>query len=207
MVIPGLSAWEIPELTGPHLRLRPLAPDDAAALLDTVDDEVWRWKLAPRPHSVAEMRQVVVDHLIGDPRRQRAFLTIRLADGTVLGSTSLYEYDPYHQRVEMGWTWLRRSAWGRGLNEEMKFLLLEYCFNELGLKRVAWRLDSLNLRSRGALERMGFQYEGKLRSHQRRPDGSRRESLYYSLLLEEWPECRERLLELIRERSQPRQNG
>ena len=207
MGTPGLTAWDIPELTGPHVRLRPLEPDDAAALLDTVDDEVWRWKLAPRPHTVAEMRQVVVDHLIGDPERQRAFLATRLEDDAVLGCTTLYEYDRHHERVEMGWTWLRRSSWGQGLNEEMKFLLLEYCFNELGLKRVAWRLDSLNERSRGALERMGFRYEGKLRSHQRRPDGSRRDSLYYSLLVGEWPECRERLLRLIKERSRPQGPG
>ena len=188
-------------LTGPHVRLRPLEADDAAALLETVDSEVWRWKLAPRPHTAAEMRQVIVDHLIGDPNRQRAFLATQLQDGMVLGSTTLYDYEPHHQRVEMGWTWLRRSCWGRGFNEEMKYLLLGYCFGELELKRVAWRLDSLNQRSRSALERMGFRYEGKLRSHQRRPDGSRRDSLYYSLLVEEWPPCREHLLQLITERA------
>ena len=200
--MPGpLTGLSVPRLSGPHLELRPLQAEDAEALLETVDPEVWRWKLAPQPHTVAEMRQVILEHLIGDRTRQQAFLAARLGDGVVLGSTTLYDFDAYHQRVEMGWTWLRRSSWGQGYNEEMKYLLLGHCFGELGLKRVAWRLDSLNERSRGALERMGFQYEGKLRSHQRRPDGSRRDSLYYSLLAAEWPSTREHLLGLIEARA------
>ncbi len=202
-----MSALAPPRLHGQRLALRPLEPEDAGPLLETVDAEVWRWKLAPQPHTEAEMRQVIVEHLIGDRSQQMAFLATRLADGLVLGSTILYDFNRYHQRVEMGWTWLRRSSWGQGFNEEMKYLLLEHCFGELGLRRVAWRLDSLNHRSQGALERMGFRYEGKLRSHQRRPDGSRRDSLYYSLLVDEWPECRERLLRLIRERSHPGGRG
>jgi RimJ/RimL family protein N-acetyltransferase len=202
-----VSALTPPRLVGPHLELRPLEPEDAGPLLETVDQEVWRWKLAPQPHSEAEMRQVIVEHLVGDRRQQMAFLATRVADGLVLGSTTLYEFNSYHQRVEMGWTWLRRSSWGQGYNEEMKYLLLEYCFEKLGLRRVAWRLDSLNGRSRNALERMGFRYEGKLRSHQRRPDGSRRDSLYYSLLGDEWPACREHLLRLIGERSRPQESG
>lgn len=202
-----LSDRGVPELTGDHLRLQPLDVADAAALLDTVDDEVWRWKLAPRPRTVAEMGQVISEHLLEDPDHQAAFLAIRLSDGLVLGSTTLYDYDPYHQRVEMGWTWLRRASWGQGFNEEMKYLLLQYCFGDLRVERVAWRLDALNNHSREALERMGFHYEGRLRSHLRRPDGSRRDSLYFSLLVSEWPAAREHLLELIKARSPAARSG
>jgi RimJ/RimL family protein N-acetyltransferase len=202
-----VSALTAPRLRGPHLELRPLEPEDAGPLLETVDPEVWRWKLAPQPHTKAEMRQVIEEHLIGDRSQQMAFLATRRDDGLVLGSTTLYDFNRYHQRVEMGWTWLRRSTWGQGYNEEMKCLLLEHCFEVLELRRVAWRLDSLNHRSQNALERMGFRYEGKLRSHQRRPDGSRRDSLYYSLLADEWPECREHLLRLVRERSHQQERG
>ncbi len=205
--MPGLGDSEVPELTGDHLQLRPLDEGDAAALLDTVDDEVWRWKLAQRPHSVAEMRQVISERLLADPNHRAAFLARRLNDGLVLGSTSLYDYDAYDRRVEMGWTWLRRASWGQGYNEEMKYLLLQYCFGELGVVRVAWRLDALNEHSKRALERMGFRYEGRLRSHLRRPDGSRRDSLYYSLLSDEWPEARERLLALITARSSTKPPG
>jgi RimJ/RimL family protein N-acetyltransferase len=196
---PGLG---IPTLTGRLVRLDPLRPDHATVLLATVaDPEVWRWKLAPYPSSVAEMREVITDSLIGRGSDRQPFLVSRLVDGRVLGSTTLYELDRRHQRVEMGWTWLERSAWGQGYNEDQKYSLLQYIFETMGLQRVAWRLDSLNLRSKNALERLGFVYEGKLRSHQQRPDGSRRDSLCYSLLAEEWPTIGPRLLKMVMART------
>lgn len=192
---PGLG---VPDLEGRLLHLRSLSPDDAPALLATVDPEVWRWKLAPYPNTASDLRHVIEQHLLG-PGRQ-GFLATRRPDGRVLGTTTLYDFDAQNQRVEMGWTWLGRWAWGQGYNEEMKYLLLRHCFEVMGLKRVAWRLDSLNLRSKNALERLGFTYEGCLRSHQLRPDGSRRDSLYYALLAEEWPRVGTRILELAEER-------
>jgi RimJ/RimL family protein N-acetyltransferase len=192
----------IPSLTGRLVRLDPLKVGHAVGLLETVaNPEVWEWKLAPYPKTEAEMCLIISEFLIGAGSDRQSFLVSRLADGRVLGSTTLYDLDRRNQRVEMGWTWLERAAWGQGYNEEQKHLLLEYCFEVLGLKRVAWRLDSLNLRSKRALERLGFVYEGKLRSHQRRPDGSRRDSLYYSLLVDEWPTVGPRLLEMVAERS------
>lgn len=170
-------------------------------LLATVDPEVWRWKLAPYPSTAEEMRQIIRAHLIGSSGDRQAFLATRRADGMVLGSTTLYDFDRYHERVEMGWTWLARSAWGQGYNEDMKYQLLRHCFEVMGVKRVAWRLDSLNTRSRDSLERQGFRYEGRLRSHLRRPDGTRRDSLYYSLLADEWPEVGPKILELVERRS------
>ncbi|MGA7172330.1 MAG: GNAT family protein [Candidatus Dormiibacterota bacterium] len=192
----------IPSLTGRLVRLDTLTVDHASALLDTVaNPEVWEWKLAPYPKTEAEMRLLISGYLIGAGTDRQSFLVSRLADGRAIGSTTLYDLDLGNQRVEMGWTWLERAAWGHGYNEDQKHLLLEYCFDVLGLKRVAWRLDSLNLRSKHALERLGFVYEGRLRSHQRRPDGSRRDSLYYSLLVEEWPTVGPRLLQMVAERS------
>ncbi len=201
---PGREAdLEVPILTGRLVRLEPLLPEHADRLFDTAaDPEIWRWRLAPQPNNLTQMSNFISDVLIGSGRDRKSFFVSRLIDGRALGSTTLYELDLRNQRVEMGWTWLERSAWGQGYNEDQKFVLLQYCFEVLGLKRVGWRLDSLNLRSKHALERLGFVYEGRLRSHQLRPDGSRRDTLCYSLLAQEWPVIGPRLLEMVMERSQ-----
>ncbi|MGH7643612.1 MAG: GNAT family N-acetyltransferase, partial [Candidatus Dormibacteria bacterium] len=145
----GCRGVGIPALSGKLVHLETLRPEHAAQLLETVaDPEVWRWKLAPYPNTVAEMREIITNHLIGGGSHRQPFLVTSLADGRTLGSTTLYELDRHHQRVEMGWTWLERGAWGQGYNEDQKYLLLQYCFEVMGLKRVAWRLDSLNMRSK-----------------------------------------------------------
>ncbi len=162
----------VPDLEGELTPLRTLSAEDAGPLLATIDPEVWRWNLAPYPESVADMRRVTEENLVGGDRQP--FLISRRTDRAALGSTTLYDFDARNQRVEMGWTWLARSAWGQGYNEDVKYQLLRHRFEVLKLERVAWRLDSLNRCSKSALERLGLTYEGCLRSHQLRPDGTRR---------------------------------
>jgi RimJ/RimL family protein N-acetyltransferase len=67
----------------------------------------------------------------------------------------------------------------------------------LGAVRVEWQADNLNLRSQAAIERLGAVREGVLRSHKPRGDGSRRDSVFYGLLVEEWPTAKERLVERL----------
>lgn len=128
-------------------------------------------------------------------------MTRRMSDGAVIGSTTLYDLSMTHRCVENGETWLDRSCWGQGFNEDMKYLVLRHCFEEWGMARVAWRADHLNVRSQNALRRCGFVCEGTLRSHRERPDGTRRDSVYFSLLAEEWPATASHLLDLIGTRS------
>jgi RimJ/RimL family protein N-acetyltransferase len=193
-----------PELTGRLVGLEQLSVDHAELLLASASDpEVWRWKLHPRPETVDDLRAVIRDALLvgpdGVPRQ--SFLVRRRADGAAIGSTTLYDLSMAHRCVEMGETWFDRSCWGQGYNEDTKHLLLGYCFETLGMARVAWRVDHLNFRSQAALRRLGFVYEGTLRSHRQRPDGSRRDSLYFSLLAEEWPGNSRHLQELIEQRA------
>lgn len=193
-----------PALTGRLVSLELLREEHAEALLPSASDpEVWRWKLMPRPTTVAEMAATIRDRLLVDPTgaRRQPFVVIRLSDDAAIGSTTLYDLNVVHGCVEIGETWFDRSCWGQGYNEDSKYVLLSYCFGVLGLERVAWRVDNLNVRSQAALRRMGFVYEGTLRSHRRRPDGSRRDSLYFSLLEDEWPACSAHLLGLIQARA------
>jgi RimJ/RimL family protein N-acetyltransferase len=97
----------------------------------------------------------------------------------------------------MGFTWLERSSWGQGYNEDSKLALLHHCFDTMGFERVEWQVDAQNERSIAALTRMGFVFEGRLRSRHIRPDGSRRDSLYFSVLAQEWPDISAHLAGLV----------
>ncbi|MEU9015402.1 GNAT family protein [Streptomyces sp. NPDC048479] len=183
-------------LAGRSVRLIPLSVDHAEALLPSASDpEVWRWMPRPRPESLIQMR-AMLSQMLADPARQ-CFAVQRLADGAVIGSTSLYELDMAQGRAEIGATWFDRSCWGGPYNAESKLLLFGHAFDDLGLTRIALRTDNLNERSQQALTRLGLIYEGTLRSHMVRQDGTRRDSLYYSLLTDEWPIVRDKLLTRI----------
>lgn len=134
----------------------------------------------------------MLSEMIVDPAR-RCFAVRRRDDDAVIGSTSLYDLDLNESRAEVGATWFDRSCWGGPYNAESKLLLFSHAFDDLRLVRLALRTDHLNVRSQQALARLGLVYEGTLRSHMRRQDGTRRDSLYYSLLADEWPTVRDTL--------------
>ncbi|MFJ5292802.1 GNAT family N-acetyltransferase [Streptomyces sp. NPDC088348] len=179
-------------LVGSTVRLVPLSTDHAEALLPSASDpEVWRWMPRARPGSVTQMASIL-SQFIADPAR-RCFAVKRRNDDAVIGSTSLYDLDLAESRAEIGATWFDRSCWGGPYNAESKLLLFSHAFDDLQLARLALRTDNLNVRSQQALDRLGLVHEGTLRSHMRRQDGTRRDSLYYSLLADEWPTVRDRL--------------
>jgi len=182
-------------LEGQLVRLEPLLPEDAADLFASASDpEVWRWKLVAMPASEEDLRDLIQEVLIGPGRWPFA---IRRADGRVIGSTTLANFDMQHGCVEMGFMWLERAAWGQGCNEDTKRLLLRHCFETVGLHRVEWQCDARNERSIAALHRLGFGPEGVHRSRHVRPDGTRRDSQYFSQLRDEWPACDARLAQLV----------
>jgi N-acetyltransferase len=113
--------------------------------------------------------------------------------GEPVGSTRFLNSDPAHRRVEIGWTWLRRSAWGTGANVEAKLLLLEHAFERCGLQRVEFKTDARNLRTRGSLLALGARFEGIFRKHMMLPSGPR-DSAWYAVTDDDWPAVKERLL-------------
>ena len=115
-----------------------------------------------------------------------------VVDGREVGSTRYLNFVPEHRRVEIGWTWLRRSAWGTGANVETKFLLLEHAFERHGLQRVEFKTDARNQRTRGALLALGAQFEGIFRKHMILPTGPR-DSAWYAIVEDDWPAVKERL--------------
>jgi RimJ/RimL family protein N-acetyltransferase len=113
--------------------------------------------------------------------------------GTEAGSTRFLNYEVAHLRAEIGWTWLRPSAWRTGANVETKTLLLQHAFEQAGLQRVEFKTDARNERTRTALLGLGAQFEGIFRKHMMLPSGPR-DSAWYGITDDDWPEVKARLL-------------
>jgi RimJ/RimL family protein N-acetyltransferase len=111
----------------------------------------------------------------------------------IIGSTRFLALRPEHRSVEIGWTWLHPSAWGTGANVEAKLLQLRHAFDVWGCRRVELKTDALNERSRGALEALGASCEGVHRKHMLVRAGENRDSAWYSVTDDDWPEVRARI--------------
>lgn len=126
-----------------------------------------------------------------------AWATVDAATGRAIGSSRFGDIAPEHGRVEIGWTWIAPSHQRSAVNTEAKLLQLGYAFDDLGATRVALKTDGRNLRSQAAIERLGALREGTLRRHIRMPDGFVRDTVYFSILAEEWAAVKARLEERL----------
>jgi RimJ/RimL family protein N-acetyltransferase len=174
-------------LTGRHVRLEPLALGHVPALWAAGHaPELWRYYSAPM-HSEADMQ-----HYVEVALQQQAegkalpFAQVDVATGEVAGSTRYGNIDVPNDKLEIGWTWLSPRFQRSGINTEAKLLLLTHAFEQLGCIRVEFKADATNTKSRAAMERIGAQFEGTLRRHMRRGDGTQRDTVYYSIIDEEW---------------------
>ncbi len=112
-----------------------------------------------------------------------------IASGVIVGQTCFMATRPYDRGVEIGGTWYRRGAQGGAVNPSCKLLLMTHAF-ESGAERVELKTDALNARSRAAILKLGTTFEGIHRHHMLRPDGTWRDTAWYSVLREEWPSVR-----------------
>jgi N-acetyltransferase len=109
-----------------------------------------------------------------------------LEDGKVIGNTRFYDIFLQHKRLAIGYTWYIREVWGKGYNFEVKYLMLNFCFDTLALNRVELVTSHLNARSQAAIQKIGGVFEGILRAHTINPDGGLRNTHVFSLLQSEW---------------------
>ena len=115
------------------------------------------------------------------------------AAGTVVGTSSLAEWDLVNERVHLGWTAYGPPWWAGPVNPACKLALLSYAFDDCGFGRVKLQTDLINTRSQAAIAKLGATREGVLRRHVLRADGSWRDSVVFSILRDEWPAVRDRL--------------
>jgi RimJ/RimL family protein N-acetyltransferase len=181
-------------LEGQCARLEPIGHQHAADLVVAAGDRaIWRY-IALDPSSPDAMR-AWIDDSIADREAGTVFrfAIVDRGRGRAVGSTSLFDIRPRDRGLEIGWTWLGRDAQRTGINTECKYLLLRHCFETLGAIRVQLKTHRLNFPSRRAIERIGAQFEGILRNHTIMPDGTYRDSAYYSVIENEWPAVKRHL--------------
>jgi N-acetyltransferase len=173
--------------------LEPLAhehiPEIKSAAADGELGRLW-FTAAPGPD---EVEQWVDGRLAVQKPDVGLTFVVRRLDGTFVGSSSYMQVDGANRRLEIGYTWYVASARRSGVNSETKLLMLGHAFDELGCVAVEFRTHFFNFTSRAALERLGAKLDGVLRSHQVLPDGSRRDTVVYSILDIEWPAVRNNL--------------
>ena len=189
-------------LEGHGVRLEPLRPDHAADLVPAASDgnlwELW-FTSVPSPEQAATY---VADALAGQQAGHMLPWAVReLTSNTIVGSTRYHDIVPAVDRVEIGYTWYA-GRWQRShVNTACKLLLLTHAFDTLGCKVVGLRTDNFNFTSQRAILALGAHLDGVLRHHQARRDGTVRNSMMYSILIDEWPDVKRHLaLRMARKR-------
>jgi len=180
-------------LKGRHAALLPLSPEHLAGLQDAArDGELWKlWYTAvPSPEGMAAEIERRLGLLAKDSMLP---FTVFDADGRIAGMTTYMNVDGAHRRVEIGSTWYASRVQRSALNTECKLMLLAHAFDTLNCIAVEFRTHRLNTQSRRAIERLGAQLDGMLRSHQISPNGSLRDTAVYSIIAAEWPTVRAHL--------------
>ena len=185
-------------LEGTSVRLEPMTLDHLSGLTEVgLDPEIWRLTTV-MIQTAEEMRGYVESAL----ELQRAgatlpFVTIERSTGRVVGSTRFGNYDPANRRIEIGWTWIARPWQRTAVNTEAKYLMLTHAFERLHCVRVELKTDVLNSPSRQAMLRIGAREEGILRKHTLMWTGRYRDSIYYSILDEEWADVKKQLERML----------
>lgn len=180
------------------VRLEPLAlwhEDGLRAA--AADGELWKLRITsvPEPHETRAYIETALK-MRADGNRF-AFAVVDDATGTVLGTTSYHDILPAVKRVEIGWTWYRKSVQRSHVNTTAKLLMMGHAFDQLGCNVVGWRTDNYNFASQRAIERLGAKKDGVIRGHALRRDGTIRDTVMYSMRSGEWPEARAQLLYLL----------
>ena len=188
-----MQRWSVSTLEGRIVRLEPLAHEHEEGLwLASHDPQTWRWLNIVQPLTPAEwsayMEQARTAAKAGT---ELPLVTKRHQE--IVGSTRFLALRPEHRSVEIGWTWLHPAAWGTGANIEAKFLQMRHAFETWGCRRVEFKTDAKNERSRRALEALGATFEGVHRKHMLVCDGENRDSAWYSVTDDDWPSVRAHL--------------
>jgi N-acetyltransferase len=178
-------------LEGDIVILEPLAAEHAEGLWEAAQAaEIWHW-LWP----VAESRErfdrwMELSLSEAEAGKEGPFATRDRGSGRLIGSSRYLNVRPADRVLEIGWTWLNPGAWGSGANVEAKLLMLEHAFERLDCLRVEFKTDARNERSRAALAALPAQFEGILRKHMIVPEIGVRDSAYFSVIDDEWPDVR-----------------
>jgi N-acetyltransferase len=194
---------DISQLRGRHVYLELLLPEHRDIIRQLATDErIWEFnKMLLIDEDYDKMFDAYFDSALDKTvlGGQQSFVIRQVKDDTVIGMTRLYEISEKNKLATIGYTWYIPSVWGGVHNKECKMMLLQYIFETLQFNRVELRVAHQNIRSQKAVEKIGGIKEGVLRKHGYRNDGSLKHTVIYSIIDDEWPVAKEKLLQLITE--------
>ena len=185
-------------LTGTHAMLEPLAREHEGAIREAAaDGELWKlwYTSVPAPDKTSAWLDIALDM-----RKRLGAMPFVVRDkvrGDIVGSTRYFNVDAGNRRLEIGHTWYARRAQRTAINTECKLLLLTYAFETLQCIAVEFRTHWFNHRSREAILRLGAKQDGILRNHQALPDGSKRDTVVFSIIDGEWAAVKAHLRSLL----------
>jgi len=170
-----------PTLVGRIVTLEPIEQRHVEGLREAAADErAWTWMTTRDTEAWIQRALAVTD----------VYHFVVVKDGAVTGSTSYLNVFPEHLRLEIGHTWNNPAAWGSGANTDAKYLLLRHAFETLGARRVEFKTDAKNDRARAALAAIPSEFEGIHRKHMIVRDGERRDSAWYAVIDDDWPDVK-----------------
>jgi len=180
--------------------LRPIAMDDfeTFAELAQQDEDMWKYftlNLADKSQLTKWMELAVADRQAGT---RRPFTIIDKMTKQIAGSSSLGNISYHDLRAEIGWSWLAKDFRSTGVNFNAKYAMMCYAFDELNFERIEFKTDVLNERAKQGLRKIGAKDEGVLRSHMTMWNNRRRDSIYFSVVKNEWPQLKENIFKEIK---------
>lgn len=181
-------------LTGKYVRIVPMEMHHIPNLFEAAEHpDIWAY-MSMRVEQYADMESLVRGALASkETGTELPFVIEDQRSQRIVGSTRFLDISAANRSLEIGWTWLSPEVWRSPVNTECKYLLLKHCFETLGTVRVQIKTDGRNLRSQRAIERIGGVKEGVLRRSRIMYDGYVRDSVYYSILEDEWPGVKGRI--------------
>ena len=177
--------------------LRPITKSDTENLLPIATEDKDLLQFSPAPIYTRELLESYIDNSVLNRlnKNRYTFIVFDKTKNAYAGSTSFLNISDADDRLEIGATWYGKKFQRTGLNRNCKYLLLEYAFEKLDAERVEFKTDERNVASRTAIEKIGGQLEGILRRHTLMYDGHRRNTVYYSILKNEWQQMKTHFLE------------
>lgn len=198
---PFIMQIDTTKLHGSYVYLELLQPEDVPQLKALAyDRRIWEYtKTLLLNDTFAEQFDKYIQAAL-DPRNTGMQIGFVMRDATtndIMGMTRYYKIEPAHKRLSIGYTWYTPAYWGKVHNKECKLLLLQYAFEELHFQRVEFEVAHQNIRSQKAVAKIGGIKEAVLRKHGLHADGTVRDTVVFSIIDDEWPQTKDRLLKLI----------
>lgn len=185
-------------LEGEGVRLEPLTAGHREGLVLAVrDGRLWELPTTFVPDEAGIDGFIDAANAVFDRGEGLAFAAIDICTGNIAGSTRFMNASDAHKSIEIGHTFLAGSYQRTLINTESKLLLMTHAFESLGVNRLEFKTDVLNLASRQAILRLGAKEEGILRQHMVMPDGRVRDTVLFSVVKEEWPTLKQGLIQKL----------